>query len=290
MSLKIVALGCIHGVLKRSVVDAIKKERPDAILVSGDFTGSVHDEEVRKYEKDLVESFGPISQFWPLKVQIDSEKKFARWGKIAAENTAKVFNDLDKMGIPTYYIHGNWDSVSGEGFEALEHSGHFFIDRVSGKNLKFIHEKVVKVGNFNVIGFGGYRGSSAKEYLVGKMSEDDPNMEQIRNIRDDMRHRMEALFGKSKDGSRTILLTHDPPYKLHDYLESAKKNYGEKVTREVIEKFEPAICICSHFHEHQGTGRIKNTIVVNSGYGREGQCVIIEIDDKNRPKVTLKNF
>jgi len=290
MSLKIMALGCIHGVLKRSLIDAIKKEKPDAILVSGDFTGSVHDDEVRKYEKDLVESFGPVSQFWPLKVQIDSEKKFAKWGKAAAENTSKVFNDLDKLGIPVYYIHGNWDSVSGDGINALESPGHFPIDQVRGKNLKFIHEKVVKVGNFSVIGFGGYRGSSAKEYLVGNVPEDDPGMEQIREIRDDMRRRMESLFGRVKDPGKTILLTHDPPYKLHDYLESAKKNYGEKVTRDVIEKFGPAICICSHFHEHQGSGKIKNTVVVNSGYGREGQCVVIEIGDKSRSKVTLKNF
>ncbi|MBI4894458.1 MAG: metallophosphoesterase family protein [Candidatus Aenigmarchaeota archaeon] len=288
MSLKIVALGCIHGVLKKSVVEAIKREGPEAILVSGDFTGSVHDDEVRKYEKDLVENFGPISQFWPLRVQIDSEKKFARWGRIAAENTAKVFNDLDKLGIPLYYVHGNWDSVSTDGRGMLENSGDFFIDQVEGKNLKFIHEKVVKVGGFSVIGFGGYRGSSAKEYLIGDLPEDDPNMEGIRQVREDMRRRMERLFGKIKDPSRAILLTHDPPYKLHDYLEAAKKNYGEKVTREVIEKYEPAVCVCSHFHEHQGLGKIKKTLVVNSGYGREGQFTLIEADASGRVSVTLK--
>lgn len=290
MSLKIVALGCIHGVLKKSVAEAIKKEKPDAILVSGDFTGSVHDDEVRKYEKELVESFGPISQFWPLRVQIDSEKKFARWGKIAAENTAKVFNDLDRLGIPLYYVHGNWDSVSTEAGGMLESTGNFFIDQVEGKNLKFIHEKVVKVGGFSVIGFGGYRGSSAKEYLIGDLPEGDPNMENIKHVREDMRHRMERLFSKTKDASKTILLTHDPPYKLHDYLEVAKKNYGEKVTRDVIEKYGPSVCVCSHFHEHQGIGKIKNTFVVNSGYGRDGQFTLIEIDDKNKPNITLKKI
>jgi len=285
MSLKIVAIGCIHGNLKKSVLDMIKRERPDAILASGDFTGSVHDEEVREYERKLVENFGPISHFWPLKVQIESEKKFAKWGREAADNAARVFNSLDKIGVPVYYVHGNWDSVSAEGRGMSEGVGGFFIDEVEGKNLKFVHEKVVKVGDFSIVGFGGYRGTSAKEYLCGDVGESDSNMKHIIQVREDMKRRMNRLFEKVVDKRKSILLTHDPPYKLHDWLEVAKKNYGEKVTRDVIEKHCPIVCVCSHFHEHQGVGRIKKTIVVNSGYGREGQCALIEIDGGAKVKL-----
>jgi Icc-related predicted phosphoesterase len=278
MSFKIFAIGCIHGVLKKEISLTIKKEGPDAILVSGDFTGSIHDDEVRKYEKELVENFGPVPHLWPLKVQIESEKKFMKWGKISAENTAKVFNDLDKIGLPVYYVHGNWDSVSSEGKGMFEGSAGFFIDKVKGKNLNFVHEKIVKINGFSIVGFGGYRGASVKEYLCGDVP--DHVMDHILQIRDDMRKRMERLFSGVRDRRKSILLTHDPPYKLHDWLDLAKRNYGEKVTRDIIEKHRPAVCVCSHFHEHQGVGKIKDTVVVNSGYGREGQCAIVNIDDE----------
>lgn len=285
MSLKIVAIGCIHGVLKKEVVAMIKREKPDAVLVSGDFTGSVHDDELREYERELVENFGPVSHFWPLKVQIESEKKFAKWGKAAADNTSKVFDGLDRLGVPVYYVHGNWDSVSSEGRGMFEGSGNFFVDEVEGKNLRFVHEKVAKVGGFSIVGFGGYRGTSAKEYLCGDVPESDPSMRHVLQIREDMRRRMDRLFDKAGDKRKTILLTHDPPYKLHDWLEAAKRNYGEKVTRDVIERHGPVVCVCSHFHEHQGVGKIKKTVVVNSGYGREGQCALIEIDDEAKVKL-----
>ena len=73
MSVKFVAIGCLHGSLKKKVLDLINKERPDAILISGDFTGGDFSEDLRKYESDLVNTFGLVSEFWPLKVQIESD-------------------------------------------------------------------------------------------------------------------------------------------------------------------------------------------------------------------------
>jgi len=290
MNLKLIAVGCIHGELKKKLSDFIMSEKPDAVLISGDFSGGQFDDKLRNYEKDIVDKFGPISEFWPLKVQIDSEKNFQKWGRMSAQNTAKVFQELKKIDVPIFYIHGNWDSVSMGMKRIFEGSGNFFVDDEAGGNMRFIHNKIVRVKDFQIIGFGGYRGTSTKEYLYRDLPEPRPDLKYIIGIRDEMRHCLENLFSRVKDKRKTILLTHDPPYRLFDYLASAKKNYGEKITRDVIEKHTPLLCLCSHFHEHQGKGRIKNTVVVNSGFGREGQCALIEIDDDNVPKVTLKKL
>ena len=278
MSVKFVAMGCLHGSLKKEVIELIKKEKPDAVLISGDFTGGDYSEELRKYESDLVNTFGPISEFWPLEIQIESDKKFRKWGRIALRNNKKIFERLKKLDVPIYYIHGNWDSVSVSK-NRFENTTDFLIDEQEGKNMKFIHKKIVKVKGISILGFGGYRGTSAKEYLL----EDIPGFVVDKNpvieIRDKMKTKIEKLFSKVKDKRKMIFLTHDPPYKTFDYLESAKKFYGEKVTLEIIKKYKPLACVCSHFHEHRGSKKIGVTNVIATGFGQKGQVCIITIDE-----------
>lgn len=285
MPMKIVSIGCLHGRFDKKLSDLISSEAPDAILVSGDFSGGDFSDDLRKYEKGLVDRFGPISELWPLKVQVESEKKFRKWSRESASNTEKVFQSLRALGIPVYYIHGNWDSVSMGMGSMFEGSGHFFVDDQDGGDMHFIHGKVARVKGFDIVGFGGYRGTSSKEYLYRDLPKPWPEQSFMVSLRDQMRIEMDRLFSKVRDNRKAILLTHDPPYRMFDYLESAKKNYGEKVTREAIERHSPALCVCSHFHEHQGAGRLKNTVVVNSGYGHDGQCAVIEMGD--RPDVRL---
>lgn len=288
MGTKIFAAGCLHGELKAEVVDFIKSEKPDLVLISGDFSGGDYSDKLRKYEKKLVDDFGPIPDFWPLRVQIESDKNFLKWSRISAKNTEKIFHTLKKLDVPIFYIHGNWDSVALDfgksSLKKMESSGDFFIDRASDENVKFIHNRLVKAHGINIIGYGGYRGTSTKEYLYKDLPPPRMDAKHIMHIREHMEMDLNKLFLRAKDG-KTILLTHDPPYKVLDYLASAKKNYGEKVTRELIEKHSPILCVCSHFHEHQGVEKIKNTTVVNTGYGREGQCALIEIDDDVKVKL-----
>jgi Icc-related predicted phosphoesterase len=54
----------------------------------------------------------------------------------------------------------------------------------------------------------------------------------------------------------------------------------------MIEKYNPMICICSHFHEHQGIKKIGKTFVLNSGYGHDGQMALVDLEN-NKIKVKL---
>lgn len=277
MSLKLFAIGCIHGNLKKKILDFVESEKPDAVLIAGDLSGGIFADKLRKYERDLVEKFGSVADWWPLKVQIDSEKVFRKWARESAQNTERVFRELRKIKVPVFYIHGNWDSVS-TGFVPMAESAEFFVDQAQGGNLHFVHNKLVDVKGFEVIGFGGYRGTSMKEYLYDDLPGLKPNMRYIAAVRNDIKNQMEKLFSRAKNKKKIILLTHDPPYKILDYLATAKKNYGEKITLDMIKKHKPLLCVCAHFHEHQGVAEIGGTKIVNTGFGSDGQCALIEID------------
>jgi len=278
--LKIIAIGCIHGKLQKKTLSLIKSEKPDAILISGDLSGGDFAHKLMDYERSLIENFGPIVEFWPLKVQVESEKKFQKWSKLSALNTKKVFTELKKTKVPIFYIHGNWDSVALNKTTHFEGSGNFFIDKVPSSNMKFIHNKIISIKGYTIIGFGGYRGTSGKEYLYKDLPQPLPELKYVLKLRNEIKNKMDNLFKHVKNERKIILLTHDPPYKTFDYLKSAKKFYGEKITRDLIRKHKPLVCICSHFHEHRGKKKIGNTTVIATGYGHSGQACVLEFDDQ----------
>ena len=60
--------------------------------------------------------------------------------------------------------------------------------------------------------------------------------------------------------SKTILLTHTPPFGIFD--EVGGEHIGSKVLREIIEKKNPYMLVCGHVHELYGVDKINNTIIV----------------------------
>ena len=56
------------------------------------------------------------------------------------------------------------------------------------------------------------------------------------------------------------------------------KHVGDEIIREFIEKYQPQVAICGHMHETQGTDQIKKSLVINAGYGRVGQFLILDIN------------
>lgn len=76
-----------------------------------------------------------------------------------------------------------------------------------------------------------------------------------------------------KKDSKIILVTHAPIYNTKtDYLPwwtGKNKHRGNKSIRKFIEKYQPKFAFCGHFHENLGKkDKIKNTYVVNPGYGK----------------------
>ena len=111
----------------------------------------------------------------------------------------------------------------------------------------FIHKSQYKIGNYLFVGFGG-----------GGFSKIDEEFENWgRNIR------------KRKD-EIMILITHAPVYNTKlDFLPRIG-HVGNISIRKFIEKKNPELAICGHFHENFGVvDKIKKTKIINPGkYGK----------------------
>lgn len=56
-------------------------------------------------------------------------------------------------------------------------------------------------------------------------------------------------------------------------------HYGSLTTREMIEKYQPLVCIGGHIHEHFGKCKIGRTICINAGYGEDAN-ILMELEKK----------
>jgi len=142
-------------------------------------------------------------------------------------------------------IHGNMDTQ--QVIDLLERNGFFF------------HLSKAEVGEWNFVGFGG---SSPTPF--GTPIEYDE-----KQIYDELsRFRM---------NSKTILVTHSPPYNSGIDKTSAGVIAGSKSIRRIIEEKKPFMDICGHIHEGGGEAVIGNTKVIKVPPAMEGKAVEIEL-------------
>jgi Icc-related predicted phosphoesterase len=87
------------------------------------------------------------------------------------------------------------------------------------------------------------------------------------------------LFNKSKNP--TILLSHNVPFNTSlDTIQNKSspmngKHYGSNLARDLIIKHKPILCVAGHMHEHYGTCKIGQTVVLNAGFGGKNNTLII---------------
>ena len=269
--MKILALGCLHGKVPKNLKAILKKEKPDLILGCGDWGGTKLRKPLPYYEHKAIKKYGTRFKLWPRKVRA----WFIKVERHSVERGRKILKRIGHIGVPLYFVHGNWDGFQSGG--ETPNARDFFYRNT--KNSFFVHNKVKRFGDLKILGYGGYRVTSMKEYLYKDLPNQIVTLKEISRYKRKMKKQMGRLFKKAK-GGKVIFITHDPPHKTLDYLAAAKKFYGEKISREMIEKYKPLLCLCAHFHEHQGAAKIGKTLVVNSGFGQKGQMALIELNGK----------
>lgn len=150
----------------------------------------------------------------------------------------KALSSFDKLGKPFLFIPGNHEEKIN--FAPILNGFPHCID---------LHLKAQKIGNYTFLGYGG----------DGFMNE-DANFRKIAR----------EWYGKYKQ-DKTILLTHGPPYgtKL-DHLTNG--HTGNKDYRKFVDRFQPKLMICGHFHENAGAmDVIGKTKAINPGW--EGMVI-----------------
>ena len=94
-------------------------------------------------------------------------------------------------------------------------------------------------------------------------------------------------YSKKNKAGKVIFISHNVPYGtplgiIRDPRADPQvfgKNYGSKLVREIIEKYQPVLHIAGHMHENQGSCRIRRTLCIEAGPALEGKGTIIDFDE-----------
>ena len=158
---------------------------------------------------------------------------------IFEQNIEPVLTKIAEFGLPVILIHGN-------------HETDVIVEKLCKrhKNILFLHNKILRVGDYTFIGHGGGGFYGQGEDLQG----DDEFEELIKQ-------------NKRKMKGKLVLLTHAPPaHTKLDYLEWLNDHVGCISYETFIRKYQPTLALSGHIHETFGIKeKIGKTLIANPG-------------------------
>lgn len=149
----------------------------------------------------------------------------------------KLLRKLDTLKVQTLMLHGNHEEEEEmrAACEALEH-------------VTFLHRELTSIDGYHFLAYGG-----------GGFSERYPDFERW----------LKQKRWRTHDWSRTIILSHAPPYKttLDNVGEEGMAwHVGSKSLRDATRKRKPLLVLAGHIHECNNTeDTIGPTLVANPG-------------------------
>ncbi len=275
--MKILAIGDFHGKFPEKLKKKIKKENPDLILGTGDYTG------IDEWRPWLRKSFKAREKGKDIWVENLMGKK--RFGKLLKKDYAAgkvILREINQLKIRTFSVFGNGDWYRWQ-FNKTNRDYKLLI-----KKLKFIKDINRGKANFKklkVVGFGGYLDPDIYFTRKGRKAIfAKPESEKRRRKRyKDWEKELMQLMKNKPD----ILLIHYTPYKCLDKMKQkgfmlTGSPMGVSSYNRAIKKYKPVLVVCGHMHENPGTCKIGKTMVINPGPASDGKAAIIEFDEKKR--------
>ncbi|MBT3691073.1 hypothetical protein HOG16_02420 [Candidatus Woesearchaeota archaeon] len=272
--MKFLIIGDLHGKKPK-----IHFKDFDAIIAPGDFCS----DESKKY------------MFRALKERLVTPKSKTEWYDIVGKKEAKkiimkslsdgrkILEKLNSYGVPVYIVPGNWDwtpFVEREINWNFLKKDHFKKLVVGLKNIINLHEKKVIFNGINFIGHGISSGPEYPQYKED-LERYGKNELKIKKLKYE-KHlgKIDNLF--KNINLPVIFLSHNVPFNTkidkinNKYSPRNGQHFGSMITREIIEKYNPLICIGGHMHEHFGKDKIGKTVCVNAGFGSDVN-ILLEI-------------
>ena len=278
--MKILVIGDLHGGFPKGIKLIVKKEKIDLILSTGDFANFDEYRKLLFKKKDISKAGSKI-----VKSSL-SKKEHKQMMEKVIKSMDKPLKGLDECGVPVYTIYGNLDYTNYEVNKHKVKTNSLNKWAKKSKNITVVREKVIGIENIQLLLFSGFR----KNYLKFAKKK----TKKITRLNQSWDRRLKRLFSQFDKSKTTLFLFHDPPKDTKlDLVDNKKspmhgKHVGDETFRKYIEKYQPNLGICGHMHETQGIDKIGNTIVINTGFGREGEFLILDIKN-NKIKHTLIN-
>ena len=132
------------------------------------------------------------------------------------------------------------------------------------------------------IGFGLSNGNDYPQYKADRDLLGEKSLKRIAKRKEKSITSLSKLFEKSKQ--TIIFLCHNVPFRTRlDKITDKKsprcgQHFGSDIARDIIDKFQPKLCIGGHMHEHFGKCKVGKTTVLNTGFGKKVNT-LIEIDN-----------
>ncbi len=271
---RILVIGDLHGQIPK-----INFKNVDCILAPGDFCS----DDIKPLIFETVKQFreGKKMVYWYEKLgKVKSRKALNK----SLKDGRKVLEYLDSFGIPVFVVPGNWDWAYGVGFPWDSFNiNHFKENLIKGlKNVKSIHKKKKSFKGVDFIGFGLSNGNDYPQYKADRDLLGEKSLKRIAKRKEKSITSLSKLFEKSKQ--TIIFLCHNVPFRTRlDKITDKKsprcgQHFGSDIARDIIDKFQPKLCIGGHMHEHFGKCKVGKTTVLNTGFGKKVNT-LIEIDN-----------
>lgn len=259
---KLLVIGDLHGNLPK-----IMRHDFDAIIAPGDFCS----DNLRKY---MVEA---------IKINKENPTKKIRWEDLIGKKMAKVevkkslkdgkniLERLNSFNKPVFLVPGNWDWAETESKWIYLKKDHFKTLLSGLSNLINCHLKKIEFKGIIIIGSGI---SSRPEVPQSPEEVKHLTISELKIKKKDYSNKIKLLASYFKKESRPILLlSHNVPFNTPiDEITNKESprfgaHYGSLIARELIDIFQPLLCIGGHMHEHFKSVNIGKTTCINSGFG-----------------------
>ena len=112
----------------------------------------------------------------------------------------------------------------------------------------------------------------------------------LEKIHNKIINKLNNQYNKRNKKFPTIFLTHNIPHNTKlDIVKNKeshlhKKHVGSTIAKTFCQKNQPLLCIGGHIHEGKGKDKIRKTVVINPGYGKDAQ-VLVEIKNNKIGKI-----
>jgi Icc-related predicted phosphoesterase len=175
----------------------------------------------------------------------------------SVKDAEKILAPLIKLDMPVLYVPGNCDSAE--------------LAKAQIIGATSVHGQCQKINDVSFMGLGA--APTSRFYSWYEMSETE-----IMNT-------LESIADRCSPNKWLAVVSHAPPIDTKVDLAFSRIHAGSISLRGFIEKKKPDIVFCGHIHEAKGIDRIGDTVIVNSGPVRHGNCAIASLDDKIEVKL-----
>ena len=171
-----------------------------------------------------------------------------------------ILSPLIASGIPTLYVPGNCDSPE--------------LAKTQIAGAVYLHGTCVSQMGVSFLGLGGAPASPF--HTLFELSES----EIMRILKD--------AVGQCSRNRQFVVVSHATPKDTRVDSTFSGIHAGSISLRRFIEENKPKAVFCGHIHEARAIDYIGETVVVNPGPARHGNCAIADLNDK--VEITLESL